>query len=698
MGRAKDILASRTEKYVPDEKSKDKKTNDDDDEGGFNITIDLLYAMVSDENNTNINVNTSYNNEHIDLSELTRRGNKGCGWKNIAQVTQKNMEEDWSLIENSANQEPESEITNNNRNENLGKETIHMDDMVELLGQRVERVINTSRPIESQDIDITANGTCESIILWGKHYGNFDDQQQRAFEIIAGTFVLTYFEDVENNRGTINLPRTRGMYGQEKKKLKHMVFVEGRLVMFLTGAGGSGKSAITKQLLLYGKPFCDNLGCSFTEKTILMTALTGVAATLINGETLHGAVHLNTRLSNISQAMIDAFSGVKFLIIDEISFASAADIKKLDSVLRKLTQNNSKYGGLSVIFMGDFSQLPPINAIKIYETQLLPQWYEWINCFVELFGQWRFKDDMAYGQCLSRFRMGKPTQSDFELINKRVIVSAEELPENVTYAVHTNRDRDAINTGAFNKYLDCYGPSKAVLILSDKMKIRSNTHGEFPLKDCAIFWSMCGESDCVTAARQRLDPVLKLYPGCKVMLTSNANVKGGEANGSTGSILKINLKPNKNQFTMKYGNCQIQAVFASDVNYIALKLDIKPDMAPKKIQPQKFNFDCKYPLPEEFHHGRVTTKILKMKAVQLPFVSCTAVTGHKLQGATKDHLFIPFWHYGTKNWPYVMMSRVRTRAGLFLGEPLNQDKDFEIDSRIPRMLRKFQAKTPSSLT
>ena len=346
--------------------------------------------------------------------------------------------------------------------------------------------------------------------------------------------------------------------------------------------------------------------------------------------------------------------------------------------------------------MGDFSQLPPINAIKIYEMEMLPQWYEWINCFVELFGQWRFKDDLAYGQCCLRFCLGHPTQSDFELINSCVIVSEDELPDNITYAVHMNKDRDAINIASFNKYLDHYGPSKTVVILSDKMKIKSNVHGDFLLKDCATFWSNCGESDTVSATWQRLDPVLKLYPGCKVMLTSNTNVKSGEANGSVGSIVKIKLKPNKNQFTIHYGNCQVPAVYASDINYVAVKLDIQPDLPPKKIQPQNFTFECKYPLPEEFCHGRMTTRTIKMKAIQLPFVSCTAVTGHKLKGAIKYHLFIPFWHYGTHNWPYVMMSRVRTRAGLFLGEKLNQEKYFEINSCIPRMLRRFESKTPSA--
>ena len=47
--------------------------------------------------------------------------------------------------------------------------------------------------------------------------------------------------------------------------------------------------------------------------------------------------------------------------------------------------------------------------------------------------------------------------------------------------------------------------------------------------------------------------------------------------------------------------------------------------------------------------------------------------GHKLQGVTVQDLFVHNWEY-TKNWPYVVLSRVTTRDGLFLRSPLSTDE------------------------
>ena len=62
------------------------------------------------------------------------------------------------------------------------------------------------------------------------------------------------------------------------------------------------------------------------------------------------------------------------------------------------------------------------------------------------------------------------------------------------------------------------------------------------LKEPETFWSNCGEDDCKPGDRTRIDPVLKLYPGCPVMLVANNDVKGGEANGSQATVTGIQLK------------------------------------------------------------------------------------------------------------------------------------------------------------
>ena len=65
-------------------------------------------------------------------------------------------------------------------------------------------------------------------------------------------------------------------------------------------------------------------------------------------------------------------------------------------------------------------------------------------------------------------------------------------------------------------------------------------------------------------------------------------------------------------------------------------------------------------------------EMVKMKATQLPVISNQATTGHKLQGASINQLFVNNWNY-TTNWPYIVLSRLRLSKGLYLCNKLSMD-------------------------
>ena len=198
----------------------------------------------------------------------------------------------------------------------------------------------------------------------------------------------------------------------------------------------------------------------------------------------------------------------------------------------------------------------------------------------------------------------------------------------------------------------------------------------------------------MTSERSRIDPVLKTYPSCPVMFTKNSDVQGGLANGSLLELQTIMLKAGVEKMSFTFHGYSVPAVYAHDIAYAVVKFP-GTNLRPRKIQSQDYTFRCEYPLPNEFQNGgNMKREWLNMKANQFPFVSNTATTGHKLQGATKDSLYVPFWHYSTPNWPYVVLSRVRTRKGLFIGEKLNPDKDYSLDHRIVRMIIAFRRLTP----
>ena len=61
----------------------------------------------------------------------------------------------------------------------------------------------------------------------------------------------------------------------------------------MAGAGGRCKTRVINAVMGYAKGFCKEINYMFDKRMIVLTALTGVAATLINGETLHSAAKLN---------------------------------------------------------------------------------------------------------------------------------------------------------------------------------------------------------------------------------------------------------------------------------------------------------------------------------------------------------------------------------------------------------------------
>ena len=96
-------------------------------------------------------------------------------------------------------------------------------------------------------------------------------------------------------------------------------------------------------------------------------------------------------------------------------------LNKLDKNTRVITGKRKKtYGGLNMIFIGDFKQMKPINGRPVYEkySQL---WHGSVNACIVLNNNHRFKDDPEWGDILKRISNGQATNDDIDKINSRVI-------------------------------------------------------------------------------------------------------------------------------------------------------------------------------------------------------------------------------------------------------------------------------------
>ena len=108
-----------------------------------------------------------------------------------------------------------------------------------------------------------------------------------------------------------------------------------------------------------------------------------------------------------------------------------------------------------------------------------------------------------------------------------------------------------------------------------------------------------------------MDPLLKLYKGCQLMLVFNNNVRCGEANGTTVTLISICLKPNIVPIQIITSKLPVKAIYASQVVSIVLKHN-NPKIIPNTFQLAPIEF-C------------ITARILKPRLLPIKEDDCKMV-------------------------------------------------------------------------
>lgn len=134
--------------------------------------------------------------------------------------------------------------------------------------------------------------------------------------------------------------------------------------MLLTGPAGSGKTQVLNAL----RQFFQEV---FDDRCFRITSYMGIAANNVSGMTLHSALNLGTannaqrsRPGNSDDELTYMWSGIDYLFIDEISMISCEFLETISATLIRATGVSEPFGGISVIFAGDLTQLPPVGDRK----------------------------------------------------------------------------------------------------------------------------------------------------------------------------------------------------------------------------------------------------------------------------------------------------------------------------------------------
>lgn len=281
--------------------------------------------------------------------------------------------------------------------------------------------------------------------------------------------------------------------------------------VFLTGEPGSGKTHIVNQYVSY-------LHDHDIEPAI--TASTGIAATHVGGMTIHSWSGIGIRkvltpyeLDALAskEPLVKRLAYAKVLIIDEISMLDGVTLSTIDTILRTLRQNGDSFGGLQVVFVGDFFQLPPI-ADKGSVAQFAFEAQAWRNAkpLVCYLSEQHRQEDLQFLNTLNAIRSGDAGEEVFEHLKTRFVEASSDLKDMTRLYTH-NVDVDKMNKEALARLED-----EEHIFLMETMGNAKLIEGM--------------QKHCLSPA----ELVLKL--GAKVMFTKN-NFEGGYVNGTLGEVI-----------------------------------------------------------------------------------------------------------------------------------------------------------------
>jgi ATP-dependent DNA helicase PIF1 len=395
--------------------------------------------------------------------------------------------------------------------------------------------------------------------------------------------------------------------------------------IFLTGAGGTGKSHTIKAIVSWA---------SNTGVRAAVTAMTGCAALLLNSEgarprakTLHSwagvglareAPHELAEAVAKNRRAAYRWASTQILIIDEVSMMTPEFLEKLDMVARRVRKQPAvKFGGLQLVLAGDFCQLPPVNktsepTVYVFDSPVWATLIEETHYLTQIVRQ----SDPVFQRLLTEARMGALSPESIAILEGRKGLAWADDDIRPTLLFNRNAEVDSIN----RKNMEALDGERHTY---ETQTVQMGKDGSHPIRvSDPILETALTRLD----ADAPYDKSLELCIGAQVMLLTNMDQEHGLVNGSRGVV--TGYSP---------GGLPL-------VRFIGMKDSVLIDRA-------------NWWLADPEYIGRS----------QIPLKVAYALTIHKSQGATLDSALIDIgsrtFEYGQA---YVALSRVRSLSGLYI--------------------------------
>jgi ATP-dependent DNA helicase PIF1 len=419
-------------------------------------------------------------------------------------------------------------------------------------------------------------------------------------------------------------------YAFERFKLGHNILI--------TGPGGTGKTKLIKHLVDHAK----NMG-----KSTQVCALTGCASILLgcNAKTIHSwsgmRLGKGTKEEIIAQIMRSKFAkknwkSVKILIIDEVSMLSMKLFEVLELAARVLRGNQQVFGGIQIVFSGDFYQLGPIGSPNEPDTSKFcfesPKWNQVFSMENHVILKTMYRQsDPKYIEILSQIRIGEISPENVDVLKNYVKreYDQEEYNGCPLMKLFPVRSRaDYVNQLMFDKIEEPIEHFEIVKMRNCKTFLDTTKPID---EEVLLFCSQLTRLEIESELEQLIlntpcIPELDLKKGTAVMCTVNLDMDRGICNGSMGTVIDF------------VGENKLPKVLFS--NGITITLST---------------------------HFWQSEQYPTIAIGQYPLQLAWALTIHKIQGATLERAQIDIgqsiFEYGQT---YVALSRIQSLDGLYL--------------------------------
>lgn len=441
----------------------------------------------------------------------------------------------------------------------------------------------------------------------------------------------------------------------------------------LCGQAGAGKSWVIdtyKKIITHFQPRLEKEGKEFNIAT---TASTGVAASLIMGQTIHSWSGLGISVDKFDPRKLDGKSKGAWvnakrriqqtdcLIIDEVSMLPAYFLSNLDRACKIARKKLDKpFGGLQVVLVGDFLQLPPVDTHQKdsdgHDVDASYCFHAKDNTGKPIFGVSGFK--WCY---LDRVRRSKDDRLT-DLLNgiRNENVSKQDLRNlRSRFGVKPEKGKSYTQLRTVNRSVDSYNEERLAKLHGNDQHYRVSWEGDAKKARELIKNAKMTDID--------------LKPGAVVMLTSNRAIQGDSqhVNGSMGTILECD----PHYVRILFNDGQTRDVYrqADDITQIVVDEHVDEDTGETVV--------------EELEETIATVK-------HLPIRLAWAITVHKSQGQTLDGAIIDLSKCFQKGLGYVALSRCKSLDDIIMEgsfEDLPVDA-LKIDDEALKADRKIRAK------